>query len=232
MGGLTEKVIDRNTTIPVSRAQEFTTYKDGQTAMLIHVVQGERELVSDCRSLARFELRGIPPMVAGAAKIGVVYQVDADGLLSVSATELSTGVEARVEVKPSFGLSENEVMSMLKASFDHAKEDVETRSLTEARVDAVRVIDAVKGALEADGEKLLSAEEIDALLSSIQNLEVVLGDPDKTGTSALSPKKLAASITDLTTALSRASDEFAARRMNASVRLALAGHNIDELEKG
>jgi molecular chaperone HscA len=171
-------------------------------------------------------------MVAGAAKIGVVYQVDADGLLSVSATELSTGVEARVEVKPSFGLSENEVMSMLKASFDHAKEDVETRSLTEARVDAVRVIDAVKGALEADGEKLLSAEEIDALLSSIQNLEVVLGDPDKTGTSALSPKKLAASITDLTTALSRASDEFAARRMNASVRLALAGHNIDELEKG
>ncbi len=228
IGGLVEKVIDRNTTIPVSKAQEFTTYKDGQTAMLIHVLQGERELVKDCRSLARFELRGIPPMVAGAARIGVMFQVDADGLLSVAARELSTGIEARVEVKPSYGLSEDEVMAMLKSSFDHAKEDIQTRSVAEARVDAVRVIDAVTGALAADGENLLSADEIKAMRQSIENLQAGL---DKTEGSEGRPKNTARSITDLTEALSKASDEFASRRMDASVKLALAGHRIDELEK-
>ncbi|HIG41794.1 MAG TPA: Fe-S protein assembly chaperone HscA [Gammaproteobacteria bacterium] len=228
IGGLVEKVIDRNTTIPVSKAQEFTTYKDGQTAMLIHVLQGERELVKDCRSLARFELRGIPPMVAGAARIGVMFQVDADGLLSVAARELSTGIEARVEVKPSYGLSEDEVMAMLKSSFDHAKEDIQTRSVAEARVDAVRVIDAVTGALAADGENLLSADEINAMRQSIENLQAGL---DKTEGSEGRPKNTARSITDLTEALSKASDEFASRRMDASVKLALAGHRIDELEK-
>ncbi len=219
MGGLAEKVIDRNTTIPVSKAQEFTTYKDGQTAMLIHVVQGERELVADCRSLARFELRDIPPMVAGAAKIGVMFQVDADGLLSVSATELSTGVEARVEVKPSYGLSEDQVADMLRASFEYAEEDIETRSVTEARVEAVRVLDAVRGALAADGEQLLSSDEISALEDKMSELESVLDDNDKVV------------LADLTKALAEASDEFAARRMNASVNRALAGHAINEFEK-
>jgi molecular chaperone HscA len=219
MGGLAEKVIDRNTTIPVSRAQEFTTYKDGQTAMLIHVVQGERELVDDCRSLARFELRGIPPMVAGAAKIGVVFQVDADGLLSVSATEMSTGVQAHVEVKPSYGLSEIEVTNMLKASFSHAKEDVTARMISEARVDAVRVLDAVTNALRIDGEALLSAAEITTLENELKQLEHVLDEKD------------AALITAQTATLAKASDDFAARRMDASVRSALAGHSIDEIEK-
>lgn len=219
MGGLAEKVIDRNTTIPVSRAQEFTTYKDGQTAMLIHVVQGERELVADCRSLARFELRGIPPMVAGAAKIGVVFQVDADGLLSVSATEMSTGVQANVEVKPSYGLSENEVTTMLKASFSHAKEDVSARMISEARVDAVRVLDAVSNALALDGAALLSTDEITALENELKQLESVLDEQD------------ASLLTTQTSALAKASDDFAARRMNASVKSALAGHSIDEIEK-
>ena len=220
MGGLTEKIIDRNTTIPVSKAQEFTTYKDGQTAMLIHVVQGERELVDDCRSLARFELRGIPPMVAGAAKIGVLFQVDADGLLSVSATELSTGVEAKVEVKPSYGLNEGEITSMLQASFEHAREDIDARSLTEARVDAVRVIEAVRGALKSDAENLLSPDEIDEIGKSIHQLESVLDGADSVA------------IQDLTRALSLATDEFAARRMDANVKLALAGHEINEFDKG
>lgn len=219
MGGLAEKVIDRNTTIPVSRAQEFTTYKDGQTAMLIHVVQGERELVEDCRSLARFELRGIPPMVAGAAKIGVVFQVDADGLLSVSATEMSTGVQAHVEVKPSYGLSEVEVTNMLKASFSHAKEDVTARMISEARVDAVRVFDAVSNALAIDGEALLSAAEITTLENELKQLETVLNEKD------------AALISAQTSALAKASDDFAARRMDASVKSALAGHSIDDIEK-
>ena len=219
MGGLAEKVIDRNTTIPVSRAQEFTTYKDGQTAMLIHVVQGERELIEDCRSLARFELRGIPPMVAGAAKIGVVFQVDADGLLSVSATEMSTGVQAHVEVKPSYGLSEVEVTNMLKASFSHAKEDVTARMISEARVDAVRVFDAVSNALAIDGEALLSAAEITTLENELKQLETVLDE------------KNAALISAQTAALAKASDDFAARRMDASVKSALAGHSIDEIEK-
>ena len=171
---MAEKVIHRNTVIPISKAQEFTTYKDGQTAMLIHVVQGERELVSDCRSLARFELRGIPPMVAGAAKVGVLFQVDADGLLSVSATELSTGVAATVEVKPSYGLSETEITDMLKASFEHAAADVEARSVTEARVEAVRVRDAVENALALDGERLLSEAERQRILDVITQMNNIL----------------------------------------------------------
>ncbi len=217
MGGLAEKVIHRNTAIPVSKAQEFTTYKDGQTAMLIHVVQGERELVSDCRSLARFELRGIPPMVAGAAKIGVLFQVDADGLLSVSATELSTGVAATVEVKPSYGLSEAEITDMLKASFEHAKDDVETRSVTEAKVEAVRVRDAVEGALAADGDTLLSEDERAAIAAVITALNGTL----ETGSIR--------EITDATEALAKATDEFAARRMDNSVRAALSGQSLTDL---
>ncbi|MCB1645998.1 MAG: Fe-S protein assembly chaperone HscA [Pseudomonadales bacterium] len=218
MGGLVEKIISRNTAIPVSRAQEFTTYKDGQTAMLIHVVQGERELVSDCRSLARFELRGIPPMVAGAAKIGVLFQVDADGLLSVSAAELSTGVQAEIVVKPSYGLTENEIADMLRASYEYAAEDVKLRSLTEARVEAQRVIDAVRAALVQDGEALLSGDEIAALNEAIAAVEAVLeGENDR-------------AIVDATAALGAASDHFAALRMDASVRSALAGHDINEFE--
>jgi molecular chaperone HscA len=216
MGGLAEKIIHRNTSIPVSRAQEFTTYKDGQTAMLIHVVQGERELVSDCRSLARFELHGIPPMVAGAARIGVLFQVDADGLLSVSATELSTGVEAAVEVKPSYGLSEDEITSMLKSSFDHAEEDAEARSLAEARVDAIRVADALDAALDKDGERLLATDEVVSLRAGVIDLRKVAEDA--------SPVR----IRDAMETLAAASDDFAALRMDDSVRQALAGHSIDE----
>lgn len=218
IGGLAEKVIHRNTAIPVSKAQEFTTYKDGQTAMLVHVVQGERELVSDCRSLARFELRGIPPMVAGAAKIGVLFQVDADGLLSVSATELSTGVQAQIEVKPSYGLSEIEITTMLKASFEHAAEDIETRSITEARVDAVRVRDAVKNALIVDGERLLTIEEKAVIESRIASLNAVL------------ESKKSRVIVEQMEALAKATDQFASRRMDDSVRSALSGRSLDEME--
>ena len=218
IGGLAEKVIHRNTAIPVSKAQEFTTYKDGQSAMLIHVVQGERELVSDCRSLARFELRGIPPMVAGAAKIGVLFQVDADGLLSVSATELSTGIQAQVEVKPSYGLSEVEITTMLKASFEHAAQDVETRSITEARVDAVRVRDAVKNALVVDGKRLLTKEELKVIEAKITALDAVLDS------------KKSREIIEHMEALAKATDEFASRRMDDSVRSALSGRSLDEME--
>ena len=218
MGGLAEKVIHRNTVIPISKAQEFTTYKDGQTAMLIHVVQGERELVSDCRSLARFELRGIPPMVAGAAKVGVLFQVDADGLLSVSATELSTGVAATVEVKPSYGLSETEITDMLKSSFEHAAADVEARSVTEARVEAVRVRDAVENALALDGERLLSEAERQGILDVITQMNDIL--------EAAGSRE----ITEATEKLAKASDEFASRRMDDSVRSALSGKSVEELK--
>ena len=220
MGGLTEKIIQRNTQIPVSLAQEFTTYKDGQTAMLVHVVQGERELVADCRSLARFELHGIPPMVAGAAKIQVVFQVDADGLLSVSATELSTGVAARVEVKPTYGLDEDEITSMLQDSFDFAQADAQSRSLYEARVEAGRVVEALSNALDADGEKLLAADEISVLQEGMLKLKsLTAGDDTK-------------AINTGVGMLGKASDEFAGLRMDASVRQALAGYKIDELAEG
>jgi len=220
MGGLAEKVIHRNTPIPTARAQEFTTYRDGQTAMLIHVVQGERELISDCRSLARFELHGMPPMVAGAAKIKVMFQVDADGLLSVSATELGTGVAAQIEVKPSYGLGEDEITSMLKDSFEYAAEDAQARSLSEAKVEAGAVIEALTNALSIDGEKLLSVDEINALNDGLEKLATVAAGDDTEA------------INTGVELVGRASEEFAGLRMDASVKEALAGHQIEELEEG
>lgn len=216
MGGLAEKIIPRNTTIPVAKAQDFTTYKDGQTAMSIHAVQGERELVSDCRSLAKFELRGIPPMVAGAARIRVTYQVDADGLLSVTATEQTTGVESSVQVKPSYGLEDKEIEQMLKDSMLHVKEDVEARNLREQQVAASQVIAALEAALLADGDTLLSVEERDALRSGLTTVQEVARDNDP-----LAIKKAIDELND-------ASTEFAARRMDASIKSAMAGHNVDE----
>ncbi len=216
MGGLVEKVIPRNSTIPVARAQEFTTFKDGQTAMAIQVVQGERELVSDCRSLARFELRGIPPMVAGAARIRVTFQVDADGLLSVTAREQTSGREARVEVKPSYGLSDDEIAGMLKDSFSHASDDAFRRALREAQVEAQRLIEATQSALQDAGD-LLSAPEraqIDAAVARLQ--AVMIGDDRR-------------AIDEAMQALGTATNEFAARRMNQSVQRALAGRNVDQL---
>ena len=216
MGGLVEKIIPRNSTIPVARAQEFTTFKDGQTAMAIHVVQGERELVSDCRSLARFELRGIPPMTAGAARIRVTFQVDADGLLSVSARETQSGVEASVVVKPSYGLGDDDIARMLEDSFKSAEVDMRARALREAQVDARRLIEATDTALAADGELLSEAEraEIDAKLAV---LRLALDGDD------------AHRIDDATKALSAVTDEFAARRMDKSIRSALAGRKLDEI---
>ena len=219
MGGLMEKVIPRNTTIPVARAQEFTTYKDGQSAMMIHVLQGERELISDCRSLARFELRGIPPMVAGAAKIRVTFQVDADGLLSVSARELASGVEASIQVKPSYGLTDGEVARMLQDSFQHAGGDKAARALREQQVDAQRLLEAVEGALQADGERLLDAEERMAIDLQMQELRDLL-----TGTDGLA-------IEQQTKRLSQVTDAFAARRMDSTVKAALAGRSLNEIEE-
>jgi len=218
IGGLAEKIIARNTAIPTVRAQEFTTYKDGQTAMLIHVLQGERELVTDCRSLARFELAGIPPMVAGAAKIEVMFNVDADGLLSVSARETSTGTQASVEVKPSYGLSDNEITSMLQASFEHAAEDADQRSLREAKVESGRVIEALGNALAEDGVALLMASDIQALQQAIEKLQ------------SLSEGEDHLAITEGTELLGRASEEFASLRMDAAVHKALAGRKIEEVD--
>lgn len=216
MGGLFEKIIPRNTTIPVARAQEFTTYKDGQTAMAIHVLQGERELVEDCRSLARFELRGIPPMVAGAARIRVTYQVDADGLLEVSALELTSGVESSIQVKPSFGLTDKEIESMLRDNFAHAAGDVTARNLREQQVEADRVIEAVSSALTENGDVLLSAEEqaqIRALMSELKS-QRDSGDHK--------------AIKQAITVLDKATTDFAARRMDASINKVMSGHKLDE----
>ena len=216
MGGLVEKVIPRNSTIPIARAQEFTTFKDGQTAMALQVVQGERELVSDCRSLARFELRGIPPMVAGAARIRVTFQVDADGLLSVTAREQTTGHEARIEVKPSYGLSDDEIAHMLKDSYSHASEDAFRRALREAQVEAQRLIEAVQSALREDSALLSPAElaHVDACVTRLQ--AVMVGDDRRAIDAAMD-------------ALSKGTAEFAARRMNASVQRALSGKKLEEL---
>ncbi|TRZ97159.1 MAG: Fe-S protein assembly chaperone HscA [Rhodocyclaceae bacterium] len=216
MGGLVEKVIPRNSTIPVARAQEFTTFKDGQTAMVIQVVQGERELVSDCRSLARFELRGIPPMVAGAARIRVTFQVDADGLLSVTAREQTSGREAHIEVKPSYGLSDDEITGMLKDSFSHAGDDAFRRALREAQVESQRLIEATHSALQDDAELLSTLERahIDAAVTTLQT--VMSGDDRRAIDGAMQ-------------ALSAATNEFAARRMNQSVKRALAGRKIDQI---
>lgn len=219
MGGLMEKIIPRNTTIPVARAQDFTTYKDGQSAMAIHVLQGERELVSDCRSLARFELRGIPPMVAGAAKIRVTFQVDADGLLNVAARELGSGVEASIQVKPSYGLSDGEIARMLQDSFAHAGDDKQARALREQQVEAERLLEAVQAALVVDGERLLDADERQAIEAAMQALRVEAEGRD------------VALIEQQIRRLSQLTDEFAARRMNASVKAALSGRQLNELEE-
>ena len=218
MGGLVEKVIPRNSTLPVARAQEFTTYRDGQTAMMVHVVQGERELVDDCRSLARFELRGIPPMVAGAARIRVTFQVDADGLLSVTAREQTTGVEAHVEVKPSYGLSDDQITGMLKASVDHARDDAQTRALKETQVDAQRLIEAVRSAL-AEDRHLLNEQEFQLIESGIVKLQ----------TASLSGNRR--QITIAMDDLDADCKEFAGRRMNQAVNRALAGRSIDSVEE-
>ncbi|MCL4117986.1 UNVERIFIED_CONTAM: hypothetical protein GTU68_001871 [Idotea baltica] len=217
MGGLVEKIIPRNTTIPVAKAQEFTTFKDGQTGMMVHVVQGEREMVEDGRSLARFSLKGIPPMTAGAAHIRVTYQVDADGLLSVTAMEKSTGVQSHIQVKPSYGLSDNEVANMLKDSMTFAKEDMQARALAEQQVEADRVIEGLVVALNNDGDTLLSKEEQAEILQAVEALITVRQGTDTQA------------IEDGIKHADEASQEFAARRMDASIRAALAGQSIDEV---
>ena len=216
MGGLVEKIIPRNSTIPVARAQEFTTFKDGQTAMAIHVLQGERELVSDCRSLARFELRGIPPMVAGAARIRVTYQVDADGLLSVFARETVSGVEASITVKPSYGLGDDDIARMLQEGFQSAEDDMRRRALAEERVEGERLLEALSHALEADGD-LLSPEERAAIDTEVAALRATMQGEDHRA------------IKDAVDTLSHGTDEFAARRMDRGIRKALAGKRIEEL---
>jgi len=216
MGGLVERIVERNTTIPVAKAQEFTTFRDGQTAMAIHVVQGERELVADCRSLARFELRGIPPMAAGAARIRVTFQVDADGLLSVSARELTSGVESSVVVKPSYGLSDDDVARMLRDSFGNAEVDMRARALREARVDAERLLLATRSALAADGD-LLDAAERAALERRMGELDSAARGED--------PPAIRAALD----ALADSTEGFAAARMNRSIRSALTGRRVEEV---
>jgi molecular chaperone HscA len=218
MGGLSEKLISRNTTIPVARAQEFTSFKDGQTAIAIHVVQGERELVSDCRSLARFELRGIPPMVAGAARIRVTFAVDADGLLSVSAREMASGVQASIEVKPSYGLTDNEIETMLKDSIAHAGEDKLARSLREQQVEASRTIEALESALADDGERLLDADERHRVETALDELRALTqADDQKTIKSGIEK-------------LEQVCGFYVERRMNQSIQQAMSGHKVDEFE--
>lgn len=218
MGGLSEKIIMRNTTIPVARAQEFTTYKDGQTAMALHVLQGERELVDDCRSLARFELRDMPPMTAGAARIRVTFQVDADGLLSVTAQEQTSGVEAHIEVKPSYGLSDGEVERMLRDSMDYAREDMDVRRLREQQVDADRVLESLQAALLEDGGQFLNAEEREQIDRMAQSLtEVRQGDNHRAIKKAIENLEVASS-------------QYVDRRMNANIQKAMAGHAVDEFK--
>jgi len=218
MGGLSEKIIDRNSAIPVAKAQEFTTFKDGQSAMSIHVVQGERELVSDCRSLARFELRGFPPMVAGAARIRVTYQVDADGLLSVTAQETTSGVTADIVVKPSYGLTDTEIESMLRASMEHARADIELRMLKEQQVEARRVIEAIDAALAQDGAVLLDENELSQIRLKRDELESAVDTAS------------AEALKNLIKAVEAVSETYVARRMNASVQQALTGKQIDEVD--
>ncbi|HVE51815.1 MAG TPA: Fe-S protein assembly chaperone HscA, partial [Ramlibacter sp.] len=217
MGGLVERIVPRNETIPTAKAQDFTTFKDGQTAMAIHVVQGERDLVADCRSLARFELRGIPPMAAGAARIRVTFTVDADGLLNVSAREQASGVEAQIAVKPSYGLSDGQIATMLRESFTTAEADMKARALTEARVDAERMLLATRSALDADGDLLEPAERqaIEALMASLR---------DTAGAS-----EEASAVEAAVQALAKGTEAFAARRMNEGIRKALAGKNLEAI---
>lgn len=218
MGGLVEKVIHRNTTIPVGMAQEFTTYKDGQTAMVVHVLQGERDLVENCRSLARFELRGIPPMAAGAAKIRVTFQVDADGLLSVAAKETESGVQASVQVKPSYGLGDEEITNMLKSSYDHAADDKDARALREQQVDADRLLESLIGAMHDDGDALLSDTESQQIVAEMEALAKARNELD------------AIALKQKIEAVSQATDFFAARRMDAAIKRALAGHTLEEID--
>ncbi|TNE75375.1 MAG: Fe-S protein assembly chaperone HscA, partial [Gammaproteobacteria bacterium] len=203
----------------VAKAQDFTTFKDGQTAMAIHVLQGERELVSDCRSLARFELRGIPAMVAGAAQIRVKFQVDADGLLNVSAKELTSGVEAHVEVKPSYGLNDEEVTRMLRESYTHAREDMQLRALREQQVEADRLYEDLSAALAQDGRELLDDKEFHCLEVALEDLRKIRDSDNH--------REIARHIE----MVSKTSEDFAARRMNASIKRALAGHSLDEIDK-
>jgi molecular chaperone HscA len=217
MGGLAEKVIPRNSTIPVARAQEFTTFKDGQTAMSIHIVQGERELVKDCRSLAQFTLRGFPPMVAGAARIRVAFQVDADGMVSVSAQEMISGVAAQIDVKPSYGLTDAEIANMLQASFAHAREDAAARVLAEARTDAARLVEAIRAAIKTDAA-LLSVDEADAIEAAIRQLQTTATTTD------------AVAIKSHTDALSNITETFAAKRMDKSVAAALTGKTLAQID--
>ncbi len=219
MGGLVEKVISRNTTIPVAKAQDFTTFKDGQTAMSIHVAQGERDLISDCRSLAKFELCGIPPMVAGAARIRVTFQVDADGLLSVSAKEAISGVQSNVQIKPSYGLEESEIESMLRDSLNNVQEDVEARKLREQQVEAERVIEALEAALVEDGDALLSAQERESLYSGVEKLKHSAKNDDHL------------TIKRIISRLNEESTDFAARRMDASIHKAMSGHKVDDFSE-
>lgn len=217
MGGLVEKIIHRNTTIPVAKAQEFTTFKDGQSAMKIHVLQGERELVDDCRSLANFTLKGIPPMAAGAAHIRVTFQVDADGLLHVTAMEKSSGVHADIQVKPTYGLEESQITEMLMSSMQHAKEDMQARMLKEQQVEAARVEEAISAALLADGEALLSQDERQNLESTVQAMrEAAIGDDVEVIKAAIDQ-------------VDQASQEFANRRMDRSINLALSGQSVDQI---
>jgi len=216
MGGLVERIVPRNQTIPVAMAQDFTTYQDGQTALALHVVQGERDLVQDCRSLARFELRGIPPMAAGAARIRVTFTVDADGLLSVSALETGSGVQASIEVKPSYGLSDEQITQMLKEGFETAQEDMKARALVQARVDAQRLIISTESAIKVDGH-LLSPEE----LTQIERLMDALREQMKSDSAA----SIEAAVSDL----SNGTEHFAAERMNHSIQMALSGKNIENI---
>jgi molecular chaperone HscA len=217
MGGLTEKVINRNTTIPIAKAQEFTTFKDGQTAMMIHVVQGERELVSDCRSLAKFSLHGIPPMAAGAAHIRVTFQVDADGLLNVSAMEKSTGVQAEIQVKPSYGLENSEIAEMLKASMENAEEDMQARMLKEQQVEAARVQENLQAAINLDGDALLDEAEKQAILAELAKLASLAKGLDK--------EAIKAAIKQV----DKLSENFAQRRMDQSIKTAFSGQSVDRI---
>ena len=216
MGGLVERIVPRNSTIPTARAQDFTTYQDGQTALALHVVQGERDLVADCRSLARFTLRGIPPMAAGAARIRVTFTVDADGLLAVTAKEQGSGVEAKIDVKPAYGLSDEQIAAMLQDSFSTAQQDMAARALVEARVDADRMIAATRSALAADGDLLADAEReaIDALITALAGVAV---------------SGSAADIEAATQSLAKGTEAFAAQRMNRGIQQALAGRKLEEV---
>lgn len=225
MGGLIEKIIPRNSTIPVARAQEFTTFKDGQTALAVHVVQGERELVSDCRSLARFELRGIPPMAAGAARIRVTYQVDADGLLAVAAREMRSGVEASITVKPSYGLADDQVARMLQDSYTSASSDMQMRALREEQVEAERILLATQSALDSDID-LLSPDEQATIASQLQLVRDAVAMSNDT---ALEAGVRQNAVHDAVQALAHGTEEFAARRMDKSVRKALSGKSLDEI---